>query len=507
MPPKRVGMNVGHVAEWTANRLADAMKECSTWTGLDTSEIDADGTPLAFPAQTTLFTGQGGKHPSGSYKVEFEGGGTVSIAGDASASNLASGATFNVATPSNSGLGVTFNSPGGSNLRIWKPGRHADGASRIWMPEYVEKLSPVAKVIRFMDAMGTNDSIMEAWDDRARMEYAYWNSAKAVTGGTGKGLPLQAMLALCAQCDSIPWFCFGDDVEDDFVTQFATQLKSLWDRAVIVEYGNEGWNSTFSAFTKWKDYGAGLSLGATDQQNRHRWQKLRSIQIYDLMAAVYGSVASRIKLVISGQHASSAPMTEAMNYLSSQNAKVAACAISVYWGRTICNPAAAPAGNPSGRKPTTLDHIFTDFELERAVRLPLLDASIALHNSFGKETWAYEGGQSLVCQGAWLSDTTLEALCNSAKRDARMEAEYDWWMDTISTRVHTFVHYNDAYTSDAAGADSGRWGAWEYLDQPDSEARAYASLKRAAVPVVVQPIGGTVIAHGGRVGALRGRMP
>src|SRR5262245_4977175 len=72
-------------------------------------------------------------------------------------------------------------------------------------------------VIRFMDWQRTNNSKLEKWADRPKME-------DATQAGT-KGIALEHCLDLANKLEADPWLCIPHLADDDFVRNFAKLVK------------------------------------------------------------------------------------------------------------------------------------------------------------------------------------------------------------------------------------------------------------------------------------------
>lgn len=477
------GVNANHIARYIPKHtFQDSFKECDTWfapsvPGSPTA-VDANGFPTAdWPVQTRLWTNGQGHYLAGTYTVIFAGTGQIDLTGDVTATITTSGQTFTVTTPTDTGVLFVITSSSASpnhvrNIKVVHSSFLATYATQPIDPTYAAFMASCGTIIRFMDPAGTNNSLQELWANRPTTTYFTQNSASsAQVGGLARGMAIEHMIQLANLANCHVWYCVPHMADDDYVTQeatlFANGLNS--NLKVYIEYSNEIWNGQFTGqFDYCKDQGALLGLGSNDTQNRHRFQKVRSIQIFDLFAAAFGGT-SRLVRVIAGQLTVPGVIQEAMNYNTSDNAKVDVLSVTTYFMGTI----GSPSGNPSGRKPTTLDHVFSDIDLERPSRLAVLDTLLAAIASYGKPMDSYEGMGALVATGTWAADQTLQGLFNDASRDPRMFDVYLRQIEDMAGKgIRTLMHYADIFAHTLTNSPA-RWGLAEYVGQPTSETPKY----------------------------------
>jgi len=475
MPTALRGVNANHIARHIPKRtFQDSFKECDTWfapsvPGSPTA-VDSNGFPTAdWPVQTRLWTNAQGHYLAGTYTVTFAGTGQIDITGDATATINTTGGTFTVTTPSDTGILFVITSSSASpnhvrNIKVVHSSFLATFSTQPIDPTYAAWMGSAGSIIRFMDPAGTNDSLQELWANRPTVTYFTQNSASSAQAtGLARGMAVQHMIQLCNLANCSAWWCVPHMADDDYVTQAATLFAAGLNPGLklYIEYSNEIWNGQFSGqFDYCKDQGALLGLGSNDTQNRHRFQKVRSIEIFDLVAAVFGGT-ERLVRILAGQLTVPSVLEEAMNFHTSDNGKVDSLSVTTYFMGTV----GSPTGNPSGRKPTTLDHVFTDIALERPARLAVLDTAMASIAAYGKPMESYEGGGALITTGAWTADQTLQALFNTASRDSRMYDAYRLQLNDMAYRgIRTLMHYADIFAYTLTNSPA-RWGLAEYVGQ------------------------------------------
>jgi hypothetical protein len=272
-----LGNNLDGVTDYASSyNFVDVMKQSRSWITQNTQggifdtedadclDLDANGyvqsmTPLSgcaspnYNAVATLFFfgDLNGHYPSGRYIVTYEGQGTISYH-FAATKNLA------LSTPGRDVLDVNA-ANGGWMMRIdaITAGNHPRNM-HVWMPGFDETTGPAQRfhpdflaliehnrVLRFMDWMGTNGSAAEHFVDRPEIDDVRW---------TDGHMPIEVMVDLANRVNADPWFNMPHRATDDYMAQFATQVKSLLraDRKVYVEYSNEVWMDSSARATTLK---------------------------------------------------------------------------------------------------------------------------------------------------------------------------------------------------------------------------------------------------------------
>ena len=185
-------------------------------------------------------------------------------------------------------------------IRLVMPGfEHTYRSTDLFHPSYLEAVK-LFSVLRFMNAMQTNNSTQEDWDDRPR-----------TTDQTqSRGMALEHMIALCNRTGATPWFTLPHLATTDYVTRFATtvfrQLRR--DVEVYVEYSNETWCPCYQQFF---DCGkAGYAAGFDTRPSvkaANRWHAHKTRENGEIFRAVFGGEADRIVCVNAGQMANFDP--------------------------------------------------------------------------------------------------------------------------------------------------------------------------------------------------------
>ena len=478
------------------------MKQSRTWITQDTQggifdtedaeclDLDANGyvqsmTPLSgcaapnYNAVATLFFfgDLNGHYPSGRYVVTYEGQGTISYH-FAATKNLA------LSTPGRDVLDVNAANGGWMmridaitagdhprNMHVWMPGfDETTGPAQRFHPDFLSLIAN-NRVLRFMDWMGTNGSAAEHFVDRPQVDDVRWTEGK---------MPIEVMVDLANRVNADPWFNMPHRATDDYMAQFAMQVKSLLraDRRVYVEYSNEVWNGQFSQGNYIEAQGT-ATFGAQGSgfDRRLNWHGLRTAQMCDLWKAAWGAQANRVVCVLGAQAANAYTQTQAADcpmWTAGQPCTahgLDAVAIAPYFGGYIGEPA-----NQSVVQGWTLDNLFT--ELNSGGQLSggpsggaIAETAdwIASHRSAANtralSLIAYEGGQHLVGIFGVENNNAITDLLTSANRDPRMGQAYANYLTQWKAQGgELFVHFT-------ASGDYSKWGSWgavEFLDEPNT---------------------------------------
>jgi hypothetical protein len=306
-------------------------------------DLDAHGWVRSLPATndaavryrtiaTLMLQGDGGYHPAGQYIVLYDGEGTLDYQFDASRNAALSTPGRDVLDVKAGTLGIllkiTATDPRRTgnylrNIRVIRPGGvcnddpfvyaedasvcQARGerytpfveryASEPFHPLFLHDLRPF-RVIRFMDFLNTNNSTLQSWAQRPRLEDARWT-------GPG-GAPLELALDLAVRLNADPWLNMPIQADNDYVQRSARLARERLrpGQRVYVEYGNEVWNDLFSAgawvqqqaVKRWPDQPGGPS----PYTRRANWYGMRAAEICRLWKREWGADRAQVQCVIGG---------------------------------------------------------------------------------------------------------------------------------------------------------------------------------------------------------------
>lgn len=322
---------------------------------------------------------------------------------------------------------------------------------------------------RFMDWMLTNNSKVKNWDERAKPTYCNY---------TEKGVPLEVMIDLCNRRKINPWFCMPHEATDDYIKQFALQVKKSLDPSlhVYIEYSNEVWNSMFQQ-NKWAEKKAlELGLGPKDRpwEGAALYYGFRSTEIFKIWEEVFDN-DPRLQKVLAWQAASDAFWTDQL--LLGQNEvsqHVSVLAIAPYISFNI-----GPETTPNV---ATVEKWSVDKILDHVEKISLPEALGWIKNQktvadkYGLKLVCYEAGQHLVGIQGGENSEAMTALLMSANRHPRMGEIYTRYMEAWREEG------GDLMCLFSSTSQWGKWGSWgltEYLDETEADQPKYKAALEA----------------------------
>ena len=537
-----LGANIAALSYWSTEwAVIDIMKRSGKWlpqcnpynstqcTGYEwdtgeTLDLDENGWVRSLPAAddstaryrtvaTLMLQGDGGAHPTGLYTVLYEGEGTLGYQFDATkVSGLsAPGRDVIEVKPGTSGilLTITATDPNKTgnylrHIRVIPPGGICDddpfdysvettdctgtftplteiADSQRFHPLFLHDLQSY-RVIRFMEFLEINNSTLVEWADRPRLEDARWSG--------DNGAPIELALDLSRRLNADPWVNIPVRASEDYIQQFAQLAKSRLksNQRIYVEYGNEIWNTAFSAgawieqqaLQHWPDQTDGPSA-YTRRINEYG---MRSAQACALWKQEWGEDSQRVICVMSGMAANAwvgeqalqCPLWAAENGGHSCAEVMDALAIAPYFGSHLgtaqhAAAVASWAAQEDGGLATLFQELAVGNVLNDAGNLALpavyqqMDRHKVLADRYHLALVAYEGGQHLVGVGSVQDNAAVTALFLAANRDPKMGAFYTDYLN--GWRAHggqLFVHFSSV----GSYGKFGSWGAKEYQAQPSA---------------------------------------
>ena len=450
--------------------FADAFKTSSPWVSGSTGvwndgralDLDARGWVRSLQAgqvaRTWMFGRPGTVYPSGEYIVEYEGRGTLAYGGAASLLSSAAGRDTLTVDASLGPIYLYLTSLDLAdplrNLRVWIPGS-VEGT--YFRSAFVDRIRAF-RSLRFSQWMlGERMQVRQVeWSARPLVDDARWGD---------RGVPLEVMVTLANHLGVDPWFCLPHEVSDDYVLQFAQTVGSTLAAGLRahVEYSNEVWRTGLPPAAFAEATGLALGLDPSPTLARLRYYSLRSRQVFGVCESVLP--ADRLVRVLSTQTWSTSTSEVLLSY-SDTLAHVDALAVAPFFQYY--------PSEQEGVRGLSLDQVMGDVSTLLVPRaLALAQSQIDVAGRYGLPMIAYAGGQDLRATGTLTQDATLNALFDSANRDARMRDAYTAYLEGWrALGGGLFMHYLDC----AAYAPSGRNGAIEWIDQPRAEAPKYDAL-------------------------------
>ena len=421
--------------------------------------------------------GKGLPYRAGQYVLLYDGVGTFSFGLDASLVSASQGASggrdvFNVASPTKNGVWmcITKTDPKNyvRNIRVVKAEEEALLAQgEIFRPGFLQMLKNFS-VIRAMQwlEIDSNPPPPGVWADRPQVADAGWGSAH--------GVPLEVVISLCNTVSADCWVNVPANADDNYITQMATlvhqQLQAT--QKVYVELSNEVWNGGFPQYQYAVSQGVAQWPGKASGYGANRnWFGMRTAQMCDIWANVWGGDFSRVHCVLGAQAATIPSATLALNCPLWSGAPcykhhITDVAIAPYVGIYSGN---VPAAWTTMDQTTLVNDIFA--ELGSGGRMVGTFAGGEVKESASWETAykaalapynlpfiGYEGGQSLVAFPRYSDGSAVVEGFIAANRDPRMEPVYTQLLqDWKASGGHVYVLFNDVF----APSQYGEWGLLE----------------------------------------------
>ena len=457
-------------------------------------QLDADGYPTTLAASASdphqkfsqacalilrlpaSNAGTGPSYRAGQYVILYDGVGTIGVGLDGRMVSTAQGRdVFNVAKPSISqGVFVCITSTDPTNhlrnIRVVKAEEESLlSQGQIYTPRFLDLLKNFRAIRAMQWLQVINSKASGNWADRPHMTDAGWGSAN--------GVPLEAVIALCNAESADCWINVPHTATDDYMTQMATlvhqQLAS--DLKVYVEFSNEVWNPGYAEYHYAAQQGAALWPGKTNEFGDNRnWYGMRTAQMCDIWAQVWGGDYSRVHCVLAAQAANTYTVRSSLDCTLWSGAPcykhhVTDVAIAPYFGWSARN---TPAGWNSANSANVLNDIFAEFNAGSTGGLiPANSPGGAVQESsdwvaayqkvlapYGLPLIAYEGGQSIDGFPTYANGSGIVNAYIAANRDPRMAAVYTKALQSWKANGgRLYVLYNDI-------TSAGKYGEWGLLE-------------------------------------------
>jgi hypothetical protein len=496
-----LGTNLEGVAAWTSEvPFLNVMKSSTVWISGDSThwdngqalDLDANGWVRSLApgqvAKKLMLREIGTNYPAGQYRVTYKGEGTLVFQFAARVVSQQAGEVLIQVTPQAGGiyLGIEATNPSNylRDIEIIMPGGICEGnpfmhvnvaldcgqqrflsfaqyhSSLLFYPVFADRLRAYS-VLRFMDWMATNGSIVTNSLQRTPLSFHTW--------ATPTGVPVEVMIALANRVGAHPWFNMPHQSDDAYAVNFAQTVKARLDAAlgVYAEYSNEVWNGMFL------QYAYAVKQGSAQQPaiDNMQYYALRSRGVGRIFKDTLG--APRTVAVLGGQAVNPWTATHGLDYLISRfgagQTAIDAIVIAPYFGVTP-NPAEAATYTAM-----TMDAFF-DYVRTQILPRTVTDSAKyrAVANSYGVRLISYEGGQHMVGVLGAENDTALNALFDAFNRDARIKQLYlSYLAGWKQAGGELFVHFNDV----GRVSKWGRWGALEYVAQPRAAAPKFDAIQ------------------------------
>lgn len=476
--PVQVGVNLGGIRDYSSELVfVDAFKASRKWISQEKGKPWGQGGPLDLDehgevkslrpnqyAETVIVTDFEPHLPVGDYLILHEGKGKLRLNGPARIVGGENGRLRVRIDQSKGGIFLAIMETDSSDplrkIRFIPAEAETTYESQPFRQPFLDRWRDFA-VLRFMDWMETNNSKIARWEDRPKPSDARQSL---------HGVALEYQIALCNTLDVAPWFCMPHRADDEYVRQFALQVKRELKpgKPIWVEYSNECWNNQFEQSRYCRDRGKELKLSDNDFQAQLRFVSQRSVEIFRIWREVFGSEADRVVRVLPAQSANPWTGLQVMDWNDAFK-EADAIAIAPYFGNEWGSP----------------KRVEETLKLEVTQLLDALQDSVA--NSLGKvreyaalarerglELVAYEAGQHLAGHGGAENNEALTALFHAANRHPRMKTLYETYLDGWADAGGGLIVM---FSSMGKPSKWGSWGMLEHEGQSLDEAPKFSAVR------------------------------
>ncbi len=447
------------------------------------------------PATTYIAWNIGGYYPNGEYTLIFEGAGTIELSGTTGERIFTEAGRYSVSVNTDPGgagiqgimLRITASAPDDPirDIHFVMPGYADVFESQPFYPPFVERLR-IFGVLRFMNALRTNNSSVAEWAQRTPFDAAQqtWPT----------GLALEYIYLLANEVGADPWINIPERASDDYVRQLARMLAANLnpERKVYIEYANEVWNPGFSAAGYAAQQGQALWPEMNETAARQGYTVRRSLEIFEIFAAEFGGAERLVQLLPT--HTARAEYTEGLLQaladprVNPSGAAVDAITHSAYFGGRVIQEIVNENRINDIATEEILDRLQVEIETTLAT---FLSEQKAVADRYGLPVVGYEGGQSMnaskvkcagmssaACNELVLGNAAFIEKIRAANRHPRMKEIYlelyALWAsgDRGVLAPYLYVYYPRTCCN---------WGALEYAGQPLADAPKYQALREASL--------------------------
>lgn len=481
-----VGINLTAVKDWSEEFVfVDIMNQSRDWIFHDIAPgsdwqsdvnipLRQDGYPLEIPynngvdpaqsARTLFYFGElENIYPEGSYRLKIDGTGQVRLWGAANGTFQCPIDTYVSVDNSLGGVALEIEesivSDPVHNIRFIMPGFENVYENEPFHPSLLEFLEDF-HVIRFMDWLETNGSVVQEWDDR--------NLQSHFTQTSENGVAYEYLIELSNLLQKDLWVNVPHQASDDFITQFARLLRDNVDPnlKIYLEYSNEVWNGIFPQYTYAGDLGLVLGYEGEPWERAWTFTAKRSADVFHIFENEFNDDDRFIK-VLPGFAVSNYInnfIIEQFNDIEFNPNQVTADALTIapYFGGAVADDL-ADAGLAQS---ATISQLLDLLEQSLPESYQSMDEAKALADANGLDLIAYEGGQHLVANYPNNNDPVYVDKLLEANRNPRMQDFYceymDYWYSTMGGGMFALFSSHGGYNQ------FGSWGIKETYENVNS---------------------------------------
>jgi hypothetical protein len=481
-PSPRLGTNLAGPADWNTelpfvdvfrmSRPWISQRQGTSWGKGPELKLDEHGWVKELEsgcwAETPMCTIDGGHYPSGKYTVLYEGRGKLAFTGAASVASQTPGRMILDVDSSRGGFFLQVRETDRAdyvrNIRVIMPGFEATHEREPFHPAFLQRWKGMA-CFRFMDWMDTNGSKIQTWDDRPKLQDATHSD---------KGVALEVMVDLCNRQKADAWFCMPHLADDDYVRNFARQVKEELDPElkVYVEYSNEVWNSQFEQTRySWKK-GPELGLGDKERpwEGGGMYYAQRSLEIFKIWEEVFAG-RQRLVRVLAWQSGNTWWLENIILPHQDAHRHADALAIAPYISMIVPQEGKDLTADKVAAWP--LDRVLDHMEKVSLPRsIEAIQATKATADKYGLLLLAYEGGQHMVGVAGGENNEQMTELFQAANSDPRMGEIYDQYYQAWTDAGGDLFCY---FSSVSRWSKWGSWGILQHYDDDPEKSPKYVS--------------------------------
>ena len=476
-----LGINLTSVVDWTTDwPFVDAFKFSRPWIAQrknspfgkgGTLNLTPDGWIASLDrdqfAETVIFDNGKGYYPGGQYVLLYDGEGTINFSlNSANVVSQTPGRMLLDVVPQDSGiwLQILVTNPANPirNIRLIMPGFENNYQTHPFHPLFLKRISKF-KVIRFMDWMRTNNSILINWSERATPEL--------YTQAGDKGVALEYMIDLANTLHAAPWFNIPHQATDDYVREFAIMVRERLEPSLKphIEYSNEVWNYAFSQTDYAQKQGLALGLDKNGFTAALRYYSQRSVEIFKIWEDVFGG-KERIVRILASQAVNPWTGEQVMTWKSTYKYADAYAIAPYFDGDDLNNPEQVDQTLQMTEE-QIIDNILNDIRTDTK---QYLTENYNFTKRYNLKLFAYEGGAGLESSRMPADkEPQVTALFQAVNRNPRMREVYleylDTWKQSGGALFNQFANVGPC-------SKYGCWGALEYQNQEPSTAPKYLGL-------------------------------
>lgn len=481
-------------------------------------EVDENGYPIEVPFKGsdgkmhTCFTILPNRGKAGKYILRYDGEGEFAGEGGTKIIDKKPGeitlTMLHKHTENFDGIKIVKSKKGNNihNIRVVaEEFANHDLAKSAFIPEFVEYCRQF-HALRFMDWLGTNNSINSKWADRKKLTFFTQQGESGDAMGLygqpmeqwkkkyASGVAIELCIDIANQAGCHAWLCVPHLADDDYIEQMAKLTLNRLDPKlkVYIEYSNEVWNWQFQQ-SQWnlnsKQTGDLANQLGVDGWNKKKEQKFNefgyckngsgenfperiasnSLRVFKIWSRVFdGENRKRLVRVASGQ-AAWFDVTKRSLETVMKNGGCDAVTVAGYFGP---NEKVYQKWETAGKNLTS-DDVIADMKNDIAIEVAKQGTFIReLCQKHKVDFLAYEGGQHIQPEGQ-----QEKAYMPALKASQYSQGMYECYMQLLKQMKEADCKLFMAFASiGMQGNKYGSWGHVESYTQPLKEAPKMRAL-------------------------------